>query len=83
MLIGASQNNSGSENVLVSLPRTDIIQKKSFFHNSPPILTDDSIKSLVKLRTKLLLSDNAWSTRYNVPKKMDIVKRQQNRQCLV
>ena len=70
MYIETSSNNSASGNVFVSWERTDIIQitNITFFYNSFSILTNDSLKSMGRFRIQLLLADNTWSTRYNIPK---------------
>ena len=69
MYIETSSNNNG-ENVFVSWERTDIIQitNITFYYNRFSILTNDSLKSMGKFRFQLLLDDNTWSTRYNIPK---------------
>ena len=65
MYIVTSQNNSGSENVFLFFERTDIIQSinTSFYYNRVSSLTNDSLKSVGRFWTKLLLSDKTWSTR--------------------
>ena len=70
MYIETSSNNHGHEKVFVSWERTDFIQITNihFFYNIFPILTNISIKSMGRFRIQLLLEDNAWSTRYNIPK---------------
>ena len=70
MYIETSSNNSGSDDVFVSWERTDIIQitNITFYYNRFSILTNDSIKSMGRFRIQLLLEDNTWSTRYNIPK---------------
>ena len=57
-------------NVFVSFERTDIIQitNITFYYNRFSILTNDSGKSMGRFRIQLLLEDNTWSTRYNIPK---------------
>ena len=69
MYIETSSNNHGN-NVFVSFERTDIIQISNitFYYNRFSILTNDSLKSMGRFRTQLLLEDNTWTTRYNVPK---------------
>ena len=69
MYIQTSSNNHGN-NVFVSFERLDIIQIKTitFCYNRFSILTNDSLKSMVRFKIQLLLADNAWSTRYNKPK---------------
>ena len=69
MYIETSSNNHGS-NVFVSWERTDIIQISNitFYYNRFSILTNDSKKSMGRFRIELLLKDNTWSTRYNIPK---------------
>ena len=63
-----SSNNHGHERVFVSLERTDIIQitNITFYYKRFRILTIDSMKG--HFRIQLLLSDNTWSTRYNILK---------------
>ena len=70
MYIETSSNNHGLERVFVSWERTDIIQISNitFYYNRFSILTDDSKKSMGRFRIQLLLEDNTWSTRYNIPK---------------
>ena len=69
MYIETSSNNHGN-NVFVSWERTDIIQISNitFYYNRFSILTNDSKKSMGSFRVHLLLEDNTWSTRYNIPK---------------
>ena len=69
MYIETSSNNHGDD-VFVSWERTDIIQISniSFYYNRFSILTNDSKKSMGRFRIQLLLEDNTWSTRYNIPK---------------
>ena len=69
MYIETSSNNHGDD-VFVSWERTDIIQISniSFYYNRFSILTNDSKKSMGRFRKQLLLEDNTWSTRYNIPK---------------
>ena len=69
MYIETSSNNHGN-NVFVSWERNDIIQISNitFYYNRFSILTNDSKKSMGRIRVELLLEDNTWSTRYNIPK---------------
>ena len=69
MYIETSSNNYGHERVFVSFKRTDIIQISniSFCYNRFSILTNNSKKSMGRFRIQLLLEDNTWSTRYNIP----------------
>ena len=69
MYIETSCNNHGNI-VFVSFERTDIIQIIiiTFYYNRISILTNDSLKSMGRLRIQLLLEDNIWSTRYNIDK---------------
>ena len=69
MYIETSSNNHGN-NVFVSWERTDIIQitNITFYYNRFSILTNDSKKSMGRFRNQLLLENNTWSTRYNIPK---------------
>ena len=70
MYIETSSNNHGHERVFVSWERTDIIQISNitFYYNRFSILTNNSKKSMGRFRIELLLEDNTWSTRYNIPK---------------
>ena len=70
MYIETSSNNHGDERVFVSWERTDIIQISNitFYYNRFSILTNNSKKSMGRFRVRLLLEDNTWSTRYNIPK---------------
>ena len=69
MYIETSSNNHGNK-VFVSFERTDIIQINNitFYYNIFSILTSNSKKSMGRFRIELLLEDNTWSTRYNIPK---------------
>ena len=70
MYIETSSNNHGHERVFVSFVRTDIIQISNItlYYNRYSILTSDSLKSMGRFRIQILLEDNIWSTRYNIPK---------------
>ena len=70
MYIETSSNNHGHERIFVSWERTDIIQISNItlYYNRFSILTNDSKKSMGRFRIELLLEDNTWSTRYNIPK---------------
>ena len=70
MYIETSSINHGN-NVFLSFERTDIIQVSNitFHYNRFSILTKDSLKSMGRFRIQLLLEDNTWSTRHNIPKK--------------
>ena len=48
-----------------SFERTHIIQitNIAFYYNRFSILTDDSLKSMVRFRIQFLLENNTWSTR--------------------
>ena len=69
MYIETSSKSNG-DNVFVSWERIDIIQitNITFYYNRFSILTNDSLKSMGRFRIQLLLKDNTWSTRYNIPK---------------
>ena len=69
MYIETSSNNHGDD-VFVSWERTDIIQISNikFYYNRFSILPNDSKKSMGRFRIELLLEDNTWTTRYNIPK---------------
>ena len=56
--------------MFVSFERTDIMQitNKTLHNNRLSILTNDSIKSMGRFRTQLLLADIKWRNRYNLPK---------------
>ena len=68
--IETSGNISGIDNIFVSWERIDIIQISNitFYYNRFSILTNISKKSMGRFRIQLLLEDNTWSTRYNIPK---------------
>ena len=68
MCIETSSNNHGN-NVFVSFERRDIIQISNitFYYNRFSILTTNSKKSMCRFRIQLLLKDNTWITRYNLP----------------
>ena len=69
MYIETSSNNEG-ENTFCSFELTDIIQNSNltFYYNRFSILTNDSLKSMGRLRIQFLLKDDTWSTRYNLAK---------------
>ena len=69
LFIETSGNNSGN-NVFCSFERTENIQitNITFYYNRFSLLTNDSLKSMGCFRIQLLLKDNTWSTRYNIPK---------------
>ena len=70
MYIETSSNKHGDEKVFVSWERNDIIQitNITFYYNRFSIITNDSLKSMGRFRIQLLLEDNTWSTRYNIPR---------------
>ena len=70
MYIETSSNNHGYERVFVSWERTDIIQVSNitFYYNRFSILTNNSKKSMGRFRIQILLEDNTWSKRCNIPK---------------
>ena len=69
MYIETSSGNHGY-NVFCSSERTDIIQINNitFYYNRFSILSNINLKAMGRFRIKLLLEDNTWSTRYNIPK---------------
>ena len=70
MYIETSSNNHGHERMFVSFERTDIIQISNitFYYNRFSISTNNFKKSMGTFRIELLLEDNTWSTRNNIPK---------------
>ena len=70
MYIETISKNHGHERVFVSWERTDIIQftNISFYYNRFSFLTNDSSKLMGRFRIQLLLENNTWSIRYNIPK---------------
>ena len=68
MYIETSGGNHGN-NIFVSFERTDIIQitNITFYYNRYSI-SSASHRSMGRFRIQLLLDDNTWSTRYNIPK---------------
>ena len=69
MYIETSSNDQGN-NVFVSFERPVVIQINNitFYYKRFSILTNDSLKLICMFRIQLLLEDNTWSTRYNLPK---------------
>ena len=69
MYIETSGGNHGN-NTFVSFERTDIIQTTNitFYYNRFSTFTKESLKSMGRFRIQLVLEDNTWSTRYNIPK---------------
>ena len=68
MYVETYSNNYGN-NVYVSFERTDIFQitNISFYYNRYSI-SNQNLRAMGKFRIQLLLEDNTWSTRYNIPK---------------
>ena len=68
MYIETSSNNHGN-NVFVSFERTDIIQitNISFYYNRYSS-SNQNLRAMGRFRIQLLLNDNTWSTKYNIPK---------------
>ena len=69
MYIETSSSNHG-DSVFLSWERTDIIQNSNitFYYNGFSILTDGSLKAMGCYIIQVLLEDNTWVTRYNIPK---------------
>ena len=69
MYLEASSNNHGA-NVFCGFERTDIIQNTNitFYYKRFSILTNDSLKTMVRFRVQLLLEDVTWSTQYTIAK---------------
>ena len=69
MYIESSSVNHGHEKFFVSWERTDIIQITTItFYYNRFFLFNNSLKSMGRFRIQLLLANNTWSTRYNIPK---------------
>ena len=70
MYLETSSDDHGSDNVFISIERTDIIQNSNitFCYNRYLILNIDSKKSMGPFRIEILMEDNTWSTRYNILK---------------
>ena len=68
MYIETSSNNNG-DNVFVSWERMDIIQitNISFYYNRYSS-SNQNLRAMGRFRVQLLLNDDTWSTRYNIPK---------------
>ena len=69
MYIETSSSNHRRERVFVSWERTDIIQitNITFFYKRFSMF-DPDLRAMGRFRIQLLLEDNTWSTRYNIPK---------------
>ena len=69
MFIETSGEKYG-DNVFVSFELTDIIQitSISYYYNRVSILANDNLKAMGRFRLQLLLEDNTWSIRDNIPK---------------
>ena len=69
MYIGTSGDNHGHNRVFVSWERTDIIQitNITFYYNRFSS-SNQNLRGMGRFRIQLLLEDNTWSTRYNIPK---------------
>ena len=70
MYVETSSRNHGHERVFVSFERTVVIQisNLTFYYNRLSIITNRFKKSMGRFRKQLLIEDNTWSTRYNIPK---------------
>ena len=69
MYIETSSNNSGSNNVLVSWERTDIIQITNItFNYNRFSSSDNNLQAMGRFRIQLLLEDNTWYTQYTIAK---------------
>ena len=68
MYIETSSSIHGN-NVFCSFERTDNVRisNKTFYYNRFSILTKDLLKAMGRFKIQLLLEDNAWSIRYNIP----------------
>ena len=69
MYIETSSKIHGKD-VIVSWERTDIIQIRNitFCYNKYSTSTGNSLISMGRFKIQLLIEDNTWSTRYNIPK---------------
>ena len=69
MYIETSSNNHGDD-LFVSFERTDYIQISNitFYYNRFSILTNVSLKSMVRFRIQILLEDDNWTTQYTIAK---------------
>ena len=74
MYTETSSKNHGNGKVFVSWERTDIFQitNITFYYNRFLILTNDSLKAMVRFRILLLLEDDTWNTQYTIAKKYSI-----------
>ena len=70
MYVETSSKNHGHEKLFVCFERTDVIQiiNSTFYYNRLSIITNKFKKSMGRFRKQLLIEDNTWSTRYNLPK---------------
>ena len=70
-----TSSNKYANIVFVSFERTVIIQisNRTFYYNRFSILNNNSLKSMGRFRNQSLLEDGTWSTRYNIPKMIEIV----------
>ena len=69
MYIETSSNSQGN-NVFGSFQRFDSFQISNitFYYNIISFLTNDSLKTIGRFRNQILLENNTWSTRQNIPK---------------
>ena len=69
MYIETASNNHGN-NVFGSFEQMEVIQitNTTFYYNTFSILSNDSLESTGRIRIQLLLVDNTWLIRYNLPK---------------
>ena len=66
-----TSSNNHDNNVFVSFERTDIFQISNFtfYYDRFSHLTNDSLKSMGRLKIQLVLEDNKWSTQNTIHKK--------------
>ena len=64
-----TNSNINSDNVFRSFERTDIIQisNKTFYYNRFSVAGKN--KAMGRFGIQLILEDNTWSTRYNIPRR--------------
>ena len=69
MYVETSSNNHEAHHVMVYSEKTDNIHisNMKFYYNIFST-TDSNLRGMGRFRIQLLLEDNSWSTKYNVPK---------------
>ena len=68
MYVVSSSNNHGSNHIMDSWQRADIVHISNIkFYYNRFSTSDQNLQGMGRFRIQLLLEDNSWSTIYNIP----------------